>query len=98
MMRFVANAIGSVLLAFALVFAVADIARSLAGDIVRLTPLGDVFGLAGLSLEPAPGQSEAAKATLSLISAWPASITLGIAAFVFLFIGRRRSRRVRFIR
>ena len=84
-MRFLANAIGSVLLAFAMVFAVADIV--------------DVFGLAGLSLEPAAGQSEAAKATLSLISAWPASVALGIAAFVFLFIGRRRSgRRARPIR
>lgn len=98
-MRFVANAIGSVLLAFATVFAVADISRSLAGETVRLTPLRDVLALVGVPLEPAAGQSEAVKAALALVAAWPAPVVLGVAAFLFLFVGRPRDgRRARFIR
>lgn len=99
MMRFLVNAAGSVLLAFALVFAVADIARSMAGDIVRLTSLGQVLALVGVSLEPVAGQSEAAKALIGAVAAWPASVMLGIAAFLLLFIGRpRRAARARFTR
>ena len=86
-MRLVLRLIGGVLLAVAVVLAVSDIARSLAGDVVRLAPLGSV--LAGTGLGDA-GTGSSGGTLLALVAAWPASVVAALAAFAFLALGRAR--------
>ena len=49
MLRFVVRTIGAVLLAVAVVFAVGDIARSMASGTTRLAPFSQALGLLGAS-------------------------------------------------
>ncbi|KQT44522.1 hypothetical protein ASG43_14410 [Aureimonas sp. Leaf454] len=99
MIRFFVNAIGILLLALALVFAVGDIARSLAQDAVRITELGDAMGSIGVSLAPAGEVSTPTADLLSLVSSWPAAPVLGAAAFLVFLVGQpREGRRDRALR
>ncbi|MBC8129924.1 MAG: hypothetical protein H7Y08_06340 [Rhizobiaceae bacterium] len=93
MVRFVLNAVGSVLLSVAVVFAVADIARSLADDAWRMTPVGEILLAIGVTTGArADMASPSSIDLLGLSSAWPASMTLAAAAFLVLFLGRSRDR------
>jgi hypothetical protein len=90
MIRFLFRLAGQIALAVALVFAVADIARSLANEAVSLTTLADAAAAMRLPLTPAaPG---AALDAVVLVSGWPAAAVLGLLAFVLLFLGRRPGR------
>jgi len=89
MIRFLFRLCGQIILALALVFAIADIARSLANDAVSLTTLGDAAAAVHLPLVPAAGASANALDVIALASAWPAAAVLGVLAFLLLFIGRR---------
>lgn len=98
-MRFILNLLGGILLALALVFAVADIARSLADGATRLGSIGDVLAAVGLPLGAGSDLSANAVDLVAAVANWPASISFGLAAFVLLFVGRpphrRRDRLVR---
>ena len=99
-MRFRVNLLGGLLLAVALVFAVADIARTLADGETRLTTLAEALAVLGLGAETAPGLSGGAVDLFAAASAWAASVGFGIAALLLLFLGRpsRRRRPGRFVR
>ncbi|KAB0682721.1 hypothetical protein [Aureimonas leprariae] len=92
-MRFILNLVGGILLALALVFAVGDIARSLADGATRLGSIGEAFAAVGLPLGPGDGMSANAVDLVATVANWPASITFGLAAFVLLFVGRPPHRR-----
>jgi hypothetical protein len=93
-MRFVFNLIGAALLAFAVVFAVADIARSIADGATRLTTIGEAFAAVGLPLgAAAAGASANAVDLVATLAGWSASIAFGLAAFLLLFVGRPPHRR-----
>ncbi|WP_152044512.1 hypothetical protein [Aureimonas psammosilenae] len=93
-MRFLFNLLGGLLLAFALVFAVADIARSIADGVTRLTTLSE--GAAAIGLQPLGSEAGLSGGGLDLVatlSSGPAAIMLGLLALLFLFIGRPPRRR-----
>ena len=89
MIRFLFRLLGQIVLAVALVFAVADIARSLANDETSLTTLGDAAASVHLSMMPSTGASDRTIDVVALVSAWPAAVVLAGLAFLLLFIGRR---------
>ena len=98
-MRFFLNLVGGIFLAFALVFAVSDIARSLADGFTRLTSIGEAFASVGMPLDAEAGTSGNAVDIVAAVSIWPASMAFGFVAFLFLFIGRPPRRRGgRFVR
>jgi hypothetical protein len=92
-MRFILNLVGGLLLALALVFAVADIARSLADGAMRLGSIGEVLAALGMPLGADGGLSANAVDLVAAVSGWPASVSFGLAAFLFLFVGRPPHRR-----
>ncbi|GGE09471.1 hypothetical protein GCM10011390_30680 [Aureimonas endophytica] len=98
-MRFLFNLLGGLLLAVALVFATADIARTLADGTLRLTTLGEGFASVGLPLaQETRGLSAGALDIVAALAGWPASLTCGLAALLLLFIARPPHRRGRFAR
>ncbi|HEY9055630.1 MAG TPA: hypothetical protein VIN77_00620 [Aurantimonas sp.] len=97
-MRFLVRLIGSLLLAIAVVFAVGDIARSLADQVTHLVSVREALAMMGGSLEPSGVQSATVAAMLAEIGRWSVSITAGVAGLVLLFAGRERKRRRRLVR
>lgn len=93
MLRFLARLIGGFLLAVAVVFAVGDIARSLTGDRLQLTPLGEALAYLGIPAAPDAGGSQFVHDLTAMAVVWPASVALAVLALVLLFIGRPRRRR-----
>lgn len=93
-MRFLLRLIGSLFLAVGIVFAVGDIARSLAADATRLLSVGEALPLLGMTVDPAATGSATVAVAYATISAWPMAITAGAVGVVFLLLGRGR-RRVR---
>lgn len=89
MIRFLFRLLGQIVLAVALVFAIADIARSLANDEISLTTLGDAAASVHLPLAPSAGASDNMIDVIALVSAWPAAVALVMMAFLLMFIGRR---------
>lgn len=92
MVRFLLTAVGVVLLAVAVVFAVSDIARSLAQDVTATTTLAEALLSVGLSAGAAVNQPEAAIDVIAAVSDWPAAITIGSVAILLLYLGRSRGR------
>lgn len=88
MIRFLFRLAGQVVLAVGLVFAVADIARSLANDALSLTTLAEAAAALRLPLAPAEGDAGVLD-VIALVSAWPAALVLAVLAFVLMFFGRR---------
>ena len=87
MIRLLFRLLGQLVLAIGLVFAVADISRSLANDAVSLTTLGAAAAAVRLPLAPATGDT--AIDLVALVSAWPAAVALILLGFLLMFIGRR---------
>ncbi|GGD05228.1 hypothetical protein [Aureimonas glaciei] len=96
MIRFLMRSLGAVLLAVALVYGVADIARSLADDAVMLTPLSEALAGLGLPSTVPDGTSPATAGLLARVLAWPMSVLAGVLALLLLAAGRpgRRGRRL----
>ena len=88
MIRLLFRLLGQLVLALALVFAVADIARSIANDAVSLTPLGTALAALGIVPVPVAGAVD----VMALVAEWPASVALMVLAFLLLFLGRRPHR------
>jgi len=88
MIRLLFRLLGQLVLALALVFAVADIARSIANDAVSLTPLGTALAALGIVPVPVAGAVD----VMALVAGWPASVALMVLAFLLLFLGRRPHR------
>ena len=88
MIRLLFRLLGQLVLALALVFAVADIARSIANDAVSLTPLGTALAALGIVPVPVAGAVD----VMALVAGWPASVALMGLAFLLLFLGRRPHR------
>ena len=93
MIRFLLRSFGAILLAAALVYAVADIARSLADDTMILTPLSEALAGLGLPAAPPTGQSPAAADVSTRVLAWPVSVMLAVVAMLLLAAGRPARRR-----
>lgn len=97
MIRFLVNAVGTLLLALALVFAVGDIARSIAQDAVRITPMGDAMASVGVPFGAGAGAGAPGVTAdlVALVSSWPAApVLMGFAFLVFL-VARPREMRAR---
>ena len=88
MIRLLFRLLGQLVLALALVFAVADIARSIANDAVSLTPLATALAALGIVPVPVAGAVD----VMALVAGWPASVALMVLAFLLLFLGRRPHR------
>lgn len=88
MIRFLFRLAGQIVLAVGLVFAVADIARSLANDALSLTTLAEAAAALRLPLAPAEGDASVLD-VIALVSVWPAALVLAVLAFVLMFFGRR---------
>ncbi|MBB4002657.1 MAG: hypothetical protein V7704_16105 [Aurantimonas endophytica] len=88
-------AFGTLLLAVGVVFAVGDIARSLAADALRLLPVGEALALLGIGVDPAATGSATVAVSYAAISGWSVAITAGALGVLFLLLGRgpRRVRR-----
>lgn len=97
-MRFLVRLIGSLLLAIAVVFAVGDIARSLADQATRLVSFAEALAMMGGSLEPSGIQSATVATMLAEIGRWSVSITAGVAGLFLLVVGRERKRHRRLVR
>ncbi len=90
--------VGCVLLAAATALAVGDIARSLASGATVLMPLESAARAAGLTLFDATSAAASASGVFAAegrgaslageIGRQPASIVLGLAGILFLFVGR----------
>ncbi|MEF2070727.1 hypothetical protein [Consotaella aegiceratis] len=91
MLRFLARLVGAVLLAVAVVFAVGDVARSLASETMVLQPAADALTSLGLapaaSSQGGDGFGEVIAAAWALIGPWPVSILFLVLAFLFLALG-----------
>jgi hypothetical protein len=96
MIRFLMRSLGAVLLAVALVYGVADVARSLADDRVTLTPLSEALAGLGLPSAVPGGPSPAAADLWAWLLAAPMSVLAGAVALLLLAAGRprRRARRL----
>lgn len=90
MIRFLVNAVGTLILALAIVFAIGDIARTIAQDALRIMPMGEAMTLIGVPFVPAPGASGVSVDLVSVIAAWPAAPVLAVLAFLVFLIARPR--------
>ncbi len=88
-MRFLLRSLGLVILAVGVVFAVGDIARSLADESTRLVSIGDAFASMGLGYDPARLTEPSAARLVAAVSHWSMAISCGILGFLFLVLGRR---------
>ena len=77
-MRLLLRLIGTLFLCVCVVFAVGDIARSLAAETARLLTVAEALALIGSSLPPATDSRR-----------WSVAITAGVAGLVFLVLGRK---------
>ncbi|HEX2018731.1 MAG TPA: hypothetical protein VGO17_07305 [Aurantimonas sp.] len=93
-MRFLLRLVGSLFLAVGVVFAVGDIARSLAADATRLLPVGESLALLGVDFDPAATGSATVAVAYAAISNWSMAVTAGAIGVVLLLLGRK-PRRVR---
>ncbi|BDA82629.1 hypothetical protein Sa4125_01710 [Aureimonas sp. SA4125] len=93
MIRFVLRGLGAILLAAALVYAVADIARSLADEAVVLTPLSQALTGFGLPAAVPEGPSPVATDLIARVLGWPVSVISGVLALLLLAVGRPARRR-----
>lgn len=88
------RAIGLVVLAVGIVYAVSDIARSLADETTELVTIDQALTAMGFALsDAAPGSS-----TLAVVGTWSMAITCGAIGLLFLLLGHRGRRRPRDIR
>mgnify|MGYP006879612458 CR=1 FL=1 len=93
-MHLLFRALGLLVLAIGVVFAVGDIARSLADETTQLVTIDQALASMGLVLaETAPGSS-----TIAVVGTWSMSITCGAIGFVLLLLGHRGRRRDRNVR
>ena len=99
-MRLVLRFLGMLLLAVGIVFAVGDIARSLADETAQLLTVQDGLGAMGIAFDPASFQNQTVASAAVQVAIWPISVTAGVAGLVLLILGRRRrvSSRARYAR
>ncbi|SKA22182.1 hypothetical protein [Consotaella salsifontis] len=95
MLRFLARLIGLIFLAIAAVFAVGDIARSIAENSARLMSLSDALALVGVAAPPVSGAddafAESLASLLAVVGPWPASgVFLGLSLLLLLLAGLGR--------
>ncbi|MBO0664529.1 hypothetical protein LQ948_18355 [Jiella sp. MQZ9-1] len=82
------RALGLIVLAVGVVFAVGDIARSLADETSQLLTIDQALSAMGLMVsEAVPGSMTAA-----VIGSWSMSITCGAVGLLFLLLGHRGHR------
>lgn len=86
-MSFLFRAVGMLVLALGLVFAVGDIARSLADEATRMISVVDALHSMGLAV----GWDE--NEALSAIGGWSMAITCGAIGLVLILLGHRTRRR-----
>ena len=89
-MGFLLRSLGLVILAIGVVFAVGDIARSLADESTRLVGIGDAFASMGLGFDPAGVTEPSAARVIGAVSRWSMAISCGVLGFLFLVIGRKQ--------
>ncbi|MBO0905603.1 hypothetical protein [Jiella sonneratiae] len=93
-MHLLFRALGLIVLAVGIVFAVGDIARSLADEATQLVTIDEALTSMGLVLQSAAPGSR----TIAVVGTWSMSLTCGAIGFVLLLLGHRGRRRVRSLR
>ncbi|MCE7026928.1 hypothetical protein [Jiella avicenniae] len=88
------RALGLLILAVGVVFAVGDIARSLADETTQLVTIDEALSSMGFVLASSAPESR----TVAVVGTWSMSITCGAIGFVFLLLGHRGRRRDRNVR
>ncbi|MEX6506648.1 hypothetical protein [Jiella sp. M17.18] len=89
-MRFVLRLVGFVFLALGIVFAVGDIARSIANEATRLMTINEALPSMGIAFDTTSTGSQ----TLAVAGHWSIAITCGVIGLVCLLLGRKpRARR-----
>ena len=89
-MGFLLRFVGLVILATGVVFAVGDIARSLADESTRLVSIGEAFASMGLGFDPSALAEPSAARLVGAISQWSMAISCGVLGFLLLILGRRQ--------
>ena len=88
-MHLLFRALGLLVLAIGVVFAVGDIARSLADETTQLVTIDQALASMGLVVaETAPGSS-----TIAVVGTWSMSITCGALGIGLMLLGHRGRRR-----
>lgn len=84
-LRALSRFIGMVLFALAVVFAIGDIARYVADDVIRFSTIAEIAQTTGLGAGLFAGTS----ATAAVIGTWPFSITAAVVGSLFVILGRK---------
>ena len=84
-MRFFSRLLGTLCLAIATVFAVGDIARYVADDVIRMATIADIAQMTGIGAGLFTGGS----ATAGVIGAWPCALSFAILGIVLTLLGRK---------
>ncbi len=88
------RALGLLVLAVGVVFAVGDIARSLADETTQLVTINEALSAMGVMLADAAPESR----TVAVVGTWSMSIACGAIGFVLLLLGHRGRRRDKGVR
>ncbi|NDW03144.1 hypothetical protein [Jiella pacifica] len=88
------RALGLLVLAVGVVFAVGDIARSLADETTQLVSIDEALSSMGFVLANSAPESR----TVAVVGTWSMSITCGAIGFLLLLLGHRGRRRDRNVR
>ncbi|MCQ0987726.1 hypothetical protein [Jiella marina] len=91
-MSFLFRAVGMLVLALGLVFAVGDIARSLADEATEMISVTEALNAMGIVI--ATDESE----FLAVVGAWSMAITCGVIGLVLILLGHRTRRRQSVVR
>ncbi|MDY8108969.1 hypothetical protein U0C82_07415 [Fulvimarina sp. 2208YS6-2-32] len=80
--------LGTLCLAIATVFAVGDIARYVADDIVRMATIAEIAQMTGIGAGLFAGGS----ATAGVVGGWPFALSVAVLGMVLTLLGRKRRR------
>ncbi len=96
--RFLLRLIGSLVVTVAVVFAVGDIARSLADEATRLVSVTEALAMMDIRFDPSGFDGATTRMIVAEVGRWSVSIAAGIAGLVLVFAGRERKMRHRLVR
>ncbi|WP_147307891.1 hypothetical protein [Fulvimarina endophytica] len=86
-MAFFLRLLGTLLLAVATVFAVADLAQYVADDVVTMATIASVAQTTGIGADLFGPE---ASATARVIGSWPFAISFAVLGAILVLLGRRR--------
>lgn len=93
-MKFLMRVLGVLFLAVAVVFAVGDIARSIADEATRLVSVNQALASFGLPVLGAGASPPSTAADIAAaIGQWSVTITTGLIGLALLVLGRKPQRR-----